>query len=71
MEKPQMKRKVGISEVNPTNRIIDLWTDEETAKDFSSFGDLFEKGRNYYSLRVDARYEFHEVLIYIREVNFE
>ena len=65
--KPQMKRKVGLDDVVKCFREILFYTDVATAVIFCEFGnvDLY-KNKNQYLLTVDARFDFDEVLAYMK-----
>lgn len=65
--KPVQKRKAAVRLVSKAANMILFNATEEAAAEFESFGEM-ELVRNvsgYYSLFVDARYDFDEVLAFI------
>lgn len=68
MDKPQMKRKVGIRIVLEESLTITFNCSIELADEFSSFGKIerdIDKSTTH-MLLVDSRYDFDEVLKYIK-----
>lgn len=70
MNKPEMKRKVGISLVDPDYRKIKFSSSlPGIAQAAKEFGILYMDAPETYELIVDPRFDYQEVLEYIR--NFD
>jgi hypothetical protein len=65
MKKPTKKSKVAVKSHRAENRHISFCTDAETVKEFREFGRINSLGDSH-SMIVDARYDYMEVLEYIR-----
>lgn len=63
--KPQLKRELAIDIIHRSVNVIIFYASADAAEDFREFGHLQECGKERYSLIVDARYDFEEVLKYI------
>ena len=67
MSKPQIKVEVAVTYVNPATHAISFHASQDAAIEFGDFGwmvsDSFQK--DAYSLLVDPRYDFQEVVDYI------
>ena len=66
-EKPIMNCKVAISVAIEQTRYITFWTDANIADKFEQFGNVeqCENETTKYSLSVDGRFDFDEVVAYI------
>ena len=69
--KPRIKREVVITTAYPFQGIIRFYASREAASEFSEFGKLEDAWENAYWLRVDPRFDFDEVLAYIKDYNAE
>jgi len=65
MNKPKMKREVAIVSIDHTTDSIMFTASREAAQKFAEFGSLLLLSRSYH-LKVDPRFDFHEVLQYIK-----
>ena len=66
--KPTPKKEVAIDWASELNKIIFFYSTPDALSDFISFGSVVEWTRqNYYRLKVDSRFDFNEVLEYIRD----
>jgi hypothetical protein len=65
--KPQPKKEVAIVWQNEDVRHISFYASADALEDFKEFGSIFQAliNKERYSLIVDARYDFNEVLAYI------
>lgn len=66
MNKPTPKKEVGVLFASKAARHIRFNSTEDAVTEFLSFGKLTIDGRESYSLFVDSRYDFDEVLAYIQ-----
>jgi hypothetical protein len=67
-EKPQPKREIGIEWMHD-NRIICLYATKDALEDLKEFGTIHDAAnglKEQYWLLVDARYDFQEVVDYIK-----
>lgn len=73
MKKPQMKKEVEITHVFNFDNEVWFHATQDAVADFRSFGSVTErKGRpDWYSIDVDARFDFDEVVNYIRSYGRE
>lgn len=74
MTKPQPITEVGIATINPGTLFISVDATPDAASDLSEFGRLEKAdslGPNRYHLFVDARYNFDEVVAYIKNYGKE
>jgi len=69
MKKPTLKAEVAIDMIFPAGRFIILYATTDAASEFSEFGDIHAEGKGRYHLFVDARYDFDEVIAFIRNYN--
>ena len=69
MSKPTLKSEVAIDMIFPAGCFITLYATTDAASEFSEFGDIHAEGKDRYHLSVDARYDFDEVVAYIRNYN--
>ena len=66
-EKPQPKREVSISAMSPDKSIVYLYASKDAAEDIKEFGEMSQWTRpNQYRLQIDSRYDFQEVVDYIK-----
>jgi hypothetical protein len=65
MNKPVMKRKIGI--LYAGNGAIRFNAQYRIGMEFKEFGELIEYGTEHFVLSVDARFDFDEVVKYIQE----
>jgi len=67
MSKPQLTKEVATSFVYKARLIIEFYGTPDAAKDFESFGEVaLNPGKQaQYTLYVDARYDFDEVVLYV------
>lgn len=70
-EKPQRKRKIGILKIGDadSHRYIEFNAPKELADQFREFGQLgyLYNNQEHWNLTVDARYDFKEVVEYIKD----
>jgi hypothetical protein len=66
--KPLPKREVAVLWEGKEVRYIGFQASSDAVNDFEDFGTICEEA-DYLVLRVDGRYDFDEVLEYIREYN--
>lgn len=68
MNKPVMKQEVKVFVAITVARMIVFYATDDAVTEFDSFGMIrkYDNERNKYSLYVDYRYEFSEVLAYIQ-----
>lgn len=72
MPKPVMKRKIGITCELQITKSVFFDASQEDAEKFKDFGALEKRDReNHWHLKVDARYDFQDILDYIEEINSE
>ncbi len=67
-KKPVMKSEVGVDMVIKVISEINFYATEDAVTEFSEFG-LVQKinlGSHYYKLTVDSRYDFDEVVAYMK-----
>ena len=71
--KPQPKKEVAIALQNETVRHISFYASADALEDFKEFGSISQavSDKERYSLMVDARYDFAEVMAYIENWNDE
>ena len=71
--KPQPKKEVAIAGQNESVRHIAFYASADALEDFKEFGIISQalNDKERYSLMVDARYDFNEVLAYIENWNDE
>lgn len=68
MKKPTMKKEVAICLVSEATRAIHVYATQEAISEFAEFGHVVGlNGMNHYSLEVDARFDFQEVVSFIRD----
>ena len=65
MEKPQPKREVAIITISKSGSHITFHASADAIEDFKDFGRI-EPDRDFYWLWVDTRYNFDEILEYIK-----
>jgi len=66
MKKPRMKREVAIVEISQIINCIVLYASREAAQEFAEFGKMVSDDNEKWFLYVDLRFDFHEVLQYIK-----
>lgn len=65
--KPTMRTEVAVSVVAETVRSIYFYATQDAVTEFTEFGEIEKAGSaNYYRLEVDARFDFQEVVSFIR-----
>lgn len=71
MEKPVMKKKVGVSGFYPERGVISFYADKSMLPLVEGFGSVsaMEGFPHWYAFFVDARFDFSEVLAYIESLN--
>jgi hypothetical protein len=68
VKRPTMKKEVAISVVSETVRAIYFYATQDAASEFAEFGQMGNaNGTNHYRLEVDARFDFQEVVSFIRD----
>lgn len=68
MKKPTLQREVGIVRIFNRARVITFNATQDSSTEFEGFGNLsYSVSMKYYTLTVDARYDFDEVVKYIEE----
>ena len=70
MTKPTKQSEVAISFTDKIQYIIDLFASRDAAEDFATFGYISNNAHiteDEYTLFVDRRYDFDEVVAYIKE----
>ena len=65
MSKPVMKTDIAIDWAGKTTRIMYIYATAEALADIARFGDVEEAPYGQHLLRVDARYDFDDVVAYI------
>jgi hypothetical protein len=65
VDKPTIKREVAIKHITKNWRIV-FYASRDAAEDFSQYGTLFSDPGNQYTLFVDGRFDFDEVVDYIK-----
>lgn len=73
MNKPQMKSTVCIDKVFDTENTVNVFAPTELHEEIKAFGSTttFSTIPDLLQVRVDPRYDFNEVLDYIRSLNQE
>lgn len=67
MKAPVMQREVAITAALADQNIIYLYATPDAASDFQRFGQVEPWAHpDYYQITVDARYDFAEVVAYIK-----
>ena len=67
VDKPKPKREAAVEWVGESIRTIYFYASRDACEDIAGFGDVEElTGKERYSIRVDARYDFQEVVDYIK-----
>lgn len=68
MKKPRIQHEVAIDCVFPHSRMIYFFSTSDAAVDFDDFGAMTKhtSEKDSYKLLVDARFDFDEVVEYIR-----
>ncbi len=66
MEKPLMRTRLAIDWFGENSRVIVFFTEPEIAQEFSEFGKLEPEGSRY-TLTVDPRFDFQEVVTFVRQ----
>ena len=69
MKKPEMKRRIGLTIPSFQKSFIVFNADEETAGELAEFGQVSENGAGSYTLWVDARFDYEDVLAFINDIN--
>lgn len=73
MKKPVMKRKLAITNLVPSMRIVSFYADKDTADSLKEFGKVFsnteEDLRDSHELYVDPRFDFEDVVEYMESMN--
>jgi hypothetical protein len=65
MAKPRIKREVGIGTILH-GAFIEFYASRDAATEFSEFGEVVRYGGEQYTLFVDPRFDFDEVLEYLK-----
>jgi len=68
-KKPTIKREVAVTFALESVGQIDFYATSDAVTEFEKFGAIDPSGRglaDHYTIRVDARYDFNEVLDYIK-----
>lgn len=68
MKKPRIKREVAIESIFPQTQAIHFYASPDAAEELGEFGTTTSGGliKNKYRLQVDARFDFDEVVEYIK-----
>lgn len=66
MTKSVQKCEVAIDTTLPLLRIIYFWATDDAAGEFASYGYLQKQEMGNYQLLVDPRFDFDEVMTYIK-----
>lgn len=66
MSKPTLKAEVAIDMIFPAARLIVFYSTPDAASEFEEFGKMFAESPSRFHLFVDARYDFDEVVMYIK-----
>ena len=68
MNKPAPKQEVAILHTINTMKQVVFYATHDAVTEFADFGriDTYEGSKNKYALTVDARYDFEEVVAYIK-----
>lgn len=67
MEKPEMKRLVAVADTLPLANVVVFYASNEVAARFKQYGELTDTNSNRWVIRVDKRYDFDEVLEFIKQ----
>jgi len=67
-KKPQLKRELAVEWSNEPTHFISFYATPDAVEDVKQFGriTLFSDAPNLYHLVVDGRYDFQEVLEYLK-----
>lgn len=68
MGKPQPQVEVAIRVISP-GVFVSFYATPDAASEFAEFGKLDDEGTSKYILWVDTRYNFNEVVEYIKGYN--
>jgi len=71
MDKPRMKSRLAIDAVFSDPSTINVYCDKVMAGELTQFGRVadFPRARpNFYQISVDGRFDFNEVLAYIKDL---
>jgi hypothetical protein len=71
MDKPMIKKKISIQDFDLGTRVIEFWTDPETAKRFECLGQLITMFAPRYKLVVDMQIDFCKVLQWMRDQEYD
>jgi len=72
MKKPQPKTEVAINSCVPSLRYMTIFASADAATEFKDFGSLtLDKLIGWYTLFVDPRFDFDEVVAYIENYDKE
>lgn len=66
MDKPKPIVEVSVSVESKEVRLISMFASQDAVCDFREFGNLLHTQGNEYCLFIDTRYDFDEVLEYIK-----
>ena len=71
MNKPKIKRRVGLRTPSFQKAAIVFNADEDAAEKLAEFGHVSKNSTGSYELQVDARFDYEDVLMFINEMNEE
>ena len=65
---PAMRTEVAIRRIDLSMQWIEFWATPDAAQELRQFGQYLDEGNNTlcYTLKVDGRFDFDEVVEYIR-----
>ena len=66
VDKPQTKREVSVDWIGISEGLIHFYASKDALEDIRDFGHIDDIGPNHYGLLVDTRFDFQEVLDYIK-----
>lgn len=73
MKKPAMKRKLAITSSMPSMKAISFYADKDISDLLEEFGKVFSRAEEGFpdsrTLYVDPRFEFKEVMEYMKALN--
>lgn len=66
--KPVMQREVAIDTIIQATGYVSLWATPDAAQELAQYGEIYqwEEVANKYTLYVDGRFDFGEVVAYIK-----
>ncbi len=69
MDKPKMITQFALERVEEPYRRVFFWADALIAENLRAYGNLGRVNGDYWSLNVDGRYNFNEVVAYLESLD--